>query len=102
MAGLKTGSANSNAAWPTRCRSPRNRGTLSAAESYHQSPRSHFGLRERHATFQWIKNQSNATLQNMKRADRRLVRAAWRGAVQAWLLRHDLITLTRNQQVLPH
>ena len=59
-------------------------------------------MRERHTTFDWIKDRSNATMQNMEKLDRRRVRAAWRFATETWLRCQGLISLSVNGKVLPH
>ena len=97
------GSDLTNAAAHLRnCNPRRSLGGHTAAEACHHQPRSRFGKRERHATFEWIKDRSNATMQNMEKLDRRRVRAACRLAVETWLRCQGLISLSLNGKVLPH
>jgi hypothetical protein len=84
------------------CRPRRVLGGHSAAETYRHQTRSRFTKRERHATFQWITAHSNATIQNTKTTDHRSRGAAWRLAAETWLRCQGLITITINNQVLPH
>ena len=84
------------------CRPRRSLGRHSSTEFYHHQARSHFGKRERHATFEWIKARSNATMKQMEKLDRRSVDAAWRLSVESWLRCQGLIILTVNGKVLPH
>jgi hypothetical protein len=84
------------------CRPRRSLGQHSAAEFYHHQSRSHFGKRERHATFEWIKSHSNATMKKMDKLDRHSIDAAWRLSVESWLRCQGLIILTLNGKVLPH
>lgn len=74
----------------------------SAAETYHHQPRTHFGRRARHTIFEWIRTHAKATMSHMPKADRRCVRAAWRHAVETWLRCQGLISLSTDNQVLPH
>ena len=84
------------------CNPRRSLGGHTAAEAYNHQPRSLFGIRERHDTFEWIKARSNATIQDMEKLDRRRVRAAWRFATETWLRCQGLITVSINKKVLPH
>ena len=84
------------------CRRRCSLGGHTAAEAYAHQPRSRFGKRERHLTFEWISNHSNAILQRMEKPNRRSVDAAWRQAAETWLRCQGLITVSLNQKVLPH
>jgi hypothetical protein len=84
------------------CTRRRSLGGHTAAETYHHQTRSRFGKRERHATFEWIKLRSNATIQQMEKHDRRSIHAAWRTAAETWLRCQGLISLSLNGKVLPH
>jgi len=84
------------------CRPRRSLCGHSATESYHHQSRTRFGRRERHATFEWIKLRSNATMQQMEKLDRRNIDAAWRHAAESWLRCQGLIILSVNGKVLPH
>jgi hypothetical protein len=80
----------------------------SAAQIYHQRPALRFTMRERHATFRWIKRRSAAILASLTHPNRRHARGAWRAATQFWLQRHNLLTIhvsqtiQINQPVSPH
>jgi transposase len=84
------------------CRSRRSLAGHTPAESYYHQSRSRFGKRERHATFEWIKNRSNATIKQMEKLNQRSINAAWRHAAESWLRCQGLITLSINGKVLPH
>src|SRR6185437_8497729 len=84
------------------CRRRRSLGGHTAAETYSHQPPSRFGKRERHDTFEWISNHSNAILQRMEKPNRRSADAAWRQATETWLRCQGLITVSLNQKVLPH
>jgi len=77
-------------------------GRRSAAETYHLQKRCRFGKRQRHATFEWIRCRSNATIREMGQTDRRSLDAAWRHATETWLRCQGLITVSQNGKVLPH
>jgi hypothetical protein len=84
------------------CATRRVLGRRTAAETYHLQKRCRFGKRERHATFEWIRRRSNATIREMGKTDRRSLNAAWRHAAESWLRCQGLITVSQNGEVLPH
>ncbi len=84
------------------CRPRRSLCGHSATENYYHQTRSRFGKRKRHTVFEWIRSRSNATVQQMERADHRSLHAAWRQAAETWLRCQGLITLSINNKVLPH
>lgn len=84
------------------CKPRSSLGGHSAAETFYHQPRSRFGIRKRHITFEWIKSYSNANLQRTERFDRRSLNAAWRHAAETWLRCQGLISLSLNGKVLPH
>jgi transposase InsO family protein len=73
-----------------------------ACEAYQHQPRHRYSLRQRLATFGWIRVHANDRIQQLEKIDRRSLNAAWRHAAESWLRCQGLITVSINKKVLPN
>lgn len=84
------------------CRPRRSLHAHTATHAYHHQPRARFTKAARHAAFEWIKRRARATVLNLPNPNPRNTATAWRRAVEAWLINHQLITIKNQQPVSPH
>lgn len=70
----------------------------SAAQAYHQRPRRHWTLQERHNIFAWIGARAKRMLRAMDHPNQHDQRRAWRRAVESWLRCQGLIEVSITQQ----
>ncbi len=78
------------------CRRRRSLHGQTACEAYAHRLRHRFNQRARQTTFALISNHAKNTISQLERKDQRRIDAAWRHAVQAWLVDHGLITVSFN------
>jgi len=64
--------------------------------------RRRFTRRERRDIYDWIKGTAGDILGGMGDAGPRAAKAAWRTAVETWLVRNGMITVTRKKKVSPY
>lgn len=78
------------------CRRRRSLNGQTACEAYAHRPRHRFSRRARQAIFALISLAAKASIEQLERMDHRSIDAAWRHAVEAWLVCQGLITVTTN------
>ena len=80
------------------CRRRRSLHGQTACEAYAHRPRHRFNQRARHTVLALISLRAKASISQLERMDQRSVDAAWRHAVEAWLVCQGLITVSSTQK----
>jgi hypothetical protein len=68
----------------------------------HQRFQVEYTLERRKEVKDWIQNYTKTILINMRAGSRRAHEAAWRQAVETWLLEHGFLEVLQPKNVLPH
>jgi transposase InsO family protein len=71
------------------------------ADLFHRGPRLHVAKPERAAIFDWIWQRTEHKLSTMETVNQRSIQAAWRHAVESWLLSQGLMAVNYPHQNHP-
>jgi len=78
------------------CRRRRSLQGQTACEAYTHQPRRRFSPRARHTIFALIRVRAQDSISHMERKDQRSLSAAWRHAVETWLVCQGLMAQRRR------